>query len=162
MRGEEIQILSASFTRPEDTTSYTTGDLVANSTTAGSVIPMSFVVKGVLRGAVKVLRARMRKSGTTITNANYVLHLFSSLPSVTNGDNGAFVPTKAGYVGSLAINAAFACSDGSVGQDAGLTDRQLPHVLPAGDGTFYGLLAANGGYSPASAEVFTVELEVSA
>lgn len=32
-----ITTLSGSFTRPSDTTAYASGDLVANSTTAGSV-----------------------------------------------------------------------------------------------------------------------------
>jgi hypothetical protein len=31
-------LASASFTRPADTTAYASGDLVANSTTAGSVV----------------------------------------------------------------------------------------------------------------------------
>jgi hypothetical protein len=35
---------SASFTRPNNTTAYASGQLVANSTTAGSVAPMAFVL----------------------------------------------------------------------------------------------------------------------
>ena len=34
----------ASFTRPNNGTAYTSGQLVANSTTAGSIIPLSFKV----------------------------------------------------------------------------------------------------------------------
>ena len=35
---------SQSFTRPGDTTPYASGDLVANSTTAGSVVPLTFTI----------------------------------------------------------------------------------------------------------------------
>jgi hypothetical protein len=42
--GGHIAVVSASFTRPADTNAYAAGDLVANSVTAGSVIPMTFAV----------------------------------------------------------------------------------------------------------------------
>ena len=59
-----ISIATASFTRPADTTAYASGDLVANSTTAGSVIPMTFVIRPENRGSM-IRRARIKKSGTS-------------------------------------------------------------------------------------------------
>lgn len=45
---------TATFVRPNDATQYTAGDLVANNTTAGSVIPMSFVSP---KGGASIVRS---------------------------------------------------------------------------------------------------------
>jgi hypothetical protein len=68
---------SATFTRPADTNVYASGDLVANSTTAGSVAPMAFTIgRDALGKGGMVRRVRLRKSGTSITNASFRLHLY--------------------------------------------------------------------------------------
>ena len=60
----------ASFTRPDNATAYASGDLMANSTTAASVLPLRFMV-GQKRGGVSgvILGARIAKSNQTVTNA---------------------------------------------------------------------------------------------
>jgi hypothetical protein len=66
----------ASFTRPADTTTYASGDLVANNTTAGSVVPLTFTA--VTRSAgdsVRIERARINTSNALLTNASFRLHL---------------------------------------------------------------------------------------
>jgi hypothetical protein len=104
---------SANFTRPADTTAYASGDLVANSTTVGSVVPMTFspCTKGAGRSG-QIRRVRISKTGTSITNTTVRVHLFSVLPTVsTNGDNGAITIATgaAGYLGQVdvVINQAF-------------------------------------------------------
>ena len=77
--GFQINNLSASFTRPNDTTAYASGDLVANSTTAGSVVPLQIDlgnVAAVGHGITRITRARLTKSGTSPTNANFRIHLY--------------------------------------------------------------------------------------
>lgn len=155
---------AASFTRPADTTAYASGDLVANSTTAGSVAPMAFLVDA--SSAIgKVRRARIAKSNATVTNAQFRLHLYSSAPTPTNGDNGAWLTTTSGYLGSLSLGAAMSkvFSDGA--EDIAVPDQGVEITfggLPAqGPGAaLYGLLEARAAYAPASAEVFTVTLEI--
>lgn len=146
---------SANFTRPADTTAYASGDLVANSTTVGSVVPMTFspCTKGAGRSA-QIRRVRISKTGTSITNTTVRVHLFSSLPTLaTNGDNGAITIATgaAGYLGQVdvVINQAF--NDGAAGQ---LVTEINFNAL-----TLYGLLEARGAWTPASAEVITVTLE---
>lgn len=152
---------SASFTRPADTTAYASGDLVANHTTAGSVAPMSFSIARVAAGSFSVRKARLKKSGTTTTNASFRLHLYTSAPStITNGDNGAWSTSHSGYVGSF----DFSSSDAQVFTDAAAING-LPvkgsevSVKLASGQTLYGLLEARAAYTPANAEVFTLELE---
>ena len=137
----------SSFTRPADTTAYATNDLVANSTTAASVTPMSFTLP--LNALVTF--ASLSKSTNTATNANFTLWLFGSSPTVTNGDNAAFAPTFSKALGSFQLDAT-----GSLFSDnAGSVNRFSNNPIPIG-GTIYGLLLASAAYTPASAEVFTV------
>src|ERR1041385_3572399 len=90
---------SFSFTRPSDTTAYASGDVVANSTTAASVTPMSFPVPPT---GVSLQRVRVVLSDATPTNAKFKLNLYASSPTLTtaHGDNAAWLTTSADYIGS--------------------------------------------------------------
>src|SRR5216683_623958 len=61
-----MQILNctASFTRPADTTAYTSGDLIANSVTNTSVVPMTFQLYGV--AGVKIWRVNLLNNNAYI------------------------------------------------------------------------------------------------
>lgn len=146
---------SASFTRPADTTAYASGDIVANSPTAGSVVPMNFgdVRKGPGFGS-RIRRVRLTKSSAPVTNAQFRLHLFNVLPTVSSGDNAAIAITTgaAGYIQSLDLTIAQTFGDGATVQ--GTTEVNVV------SGTLYGLLECRGAYTPTSGEIFTVGLEV--
>ena len=151
---------SATFTRPADTTAYASGDLVANSTTPGSVTPMEFTVARGELGSGMIRRARIRKSDTGITNANFRLHLYNTSPTPSNGDNGAWLSNKsADYVGAIDITVDRVFTDGAAGNGVPISGAEINFRLPSGP-NIYGLLEARGAYTPASAESFTVELEV--
>lgn len=155
---------TASFTRPANTTQYAAGDLVANSATAASVTPMTFTICetagfGVIRDA------QMYKSTDAVTTATFRLHLFKNDPTATalsNGDNGAIqVNTdETGYVGSIDFDMTDidVAVGGNTATGVPFDSREIYFKLPAGSNALYGLLAATGTYTPASGEVFTVEL----
>lgn len=147
----------ASFTRPADTTAYASGDLVANSTTAGSVVPMTFIIRPENRPAM-IRRVRIKKTGTSIANASFRLHLYgTSAITNTNGDNGAWLTNNtANYYGSIDVTLDKAFSDGSQGVGSPSAGSEMNYDI----GLCYGLLEARNAYTPASAEVFTVELEL--
>jgi len=152
-----ISLVSATFTRPADTTAYASGDLVANSTTAGSVVPMTFALSDLGRGGM-IRRCRIRKSGTSVTSASFRLHLYTTA-SITcaNGDNGAWSTNQAvNYVGAFDITVDRAFTDGASGNGVPLVGNEINFGL----NNYYGLLEARGAYTPANGEVFTVELEV--
>jgi hypothetical protein len=140
--------VSANFTRPSDTTAYADEDLVANSTTAGSVVPMYFGTPN--NGEIN--RVRLEKSGATPTNANFTLYIFDDSPTVTNGDNGAFAPTESNLLGTVALDATTSKSTDDTSVTVGLT---APIET---SGPVFGLLKAEAAYTPESAEVFTVVL----
>jgi hypothetical protein len=146
-------IVSApTFTRPADTTAYASGDLVANSTTAGSVVPLAFTASQVANSSHQVRRVRIVKSGTSVTNASFRLHLYNASPTPANGDNGAWSTSQAAnYLGAIDVTVDKAFTDGAAGQATTEINAR---------GTVYGLLEARGAYTPASAETFTVRLEL--
>jgi hypothetical protein len=151
-------ISSASVTRPADTTAYASGDLVANSTTAGSVVALTFAGLNIPNGPAQIRRVRLAKSGTSITNAAFRVHLFSVLAiTAANGDNGALSVNKAAnYLGSVDVTVGQAFTDGAFG--SATTEINAATAT----GSLFGLIEARGAYTPASAEVFTVTLEAAA
>lgn len=152
-----INSLSANFTRPNDTTAYASGDLVANSTTAGSVTPMTLTMANPAQNQAYVKRVRLLKSGTTATNGAFRVHFYGASPAVTNGDNGAWLSSKAAnYFGSIDATVV-AFSDGCTGIGAATAGAEI-QINPVG-GAFYCLLEARGAYTPAAQEVFTLNVE---
>jgi len=150
---------SANFTRPSDTTAYAVGDLIANSTTAGSVVPLSFTIDpGSAGGQYLIRRLRLNKTATSITNASFRLHLYLASPIPTNGDNGAWLTTESTYLGAIDITMDKVFSNYSKGFGVPATGSEIAFEVPP-SGIVYGLLEARGAYTPASAEVFTAVLE---
>lgn len=153
---------SATFTRPADTTAYAAGDLVANATAAGSVVPLTFTVARVAGGSFMLRRVKLASSSTNIANATYRLHLFATAPTVaTTGDNGVFasaVSGLAGYLGSFDIEINRVLADGSVGFGVPTVGPDMSIALASGT-TIRGLLEARLARTPISGEVFTVTLD---
>jgi hypothetical protein len=158
-----ISVPTANFTRPADTTQYAVGDLVANSTTAGSVVAMSWSPFPVRAGGW-ITGARLRIDKSDVTSASFRLHLYTATPTfVTGGDNSAFSTVVAtGYASWLAsFDATLQAIDA-----AGVSGIMAPTeglVAPCNclqGALVYGLLEARGTYTPKSASVLTVELLV--
>lgn len=154
----KIVHLTDSFTRPANTTAYAAADLVANSVTAGSVVPLSFTIPiGNGRGIV-VREAHVHKSGTTVTNADFTVHLYGEEPTAANGDNAAWSTTLSDYMGSIDVGQMIAFTDAGHAVNV-VSDAASPtHVTRSG--TMYALIEANAAYTPESSEVFTVEIEL--
>lgn len=155
-------ITSQTITRPADTTAYADNDLVANNTSAGSVTPFLFsdVVRQ-LGYRTKIVRASLAVFGTAITNGSFRLHLFTSAPTVANGDNGALaVATNASsHIGYIDIALAVAGAAGGKGWTVS-TVIQPPSFVSTSSKNLWGLLQAKAAYAPASAETFACSLEV--
>lgn len=150
---------TATITRPSDTNAYSSGDLIANNTTAGSVTPMTFVIP--YGQGVKIYRASVKINSATPTNAKFRLHLYKDSPTVTNGDNGAWLSTLSGYLGAIDIDAStLTFSDSTAAFGNYISSTVFSPMLFSTDSDFkiYGLLTATASYTPTSAEVFTVTL----
>lgn len=152
-------LTSTTIARPADTTPYAVGDLVANSTTAGSVTAFSFANASRESQVLRIERVRLRKSGASITNASFRVHFYNAAPGTpTNGDNGAFLTSIASWIGSADVTVDRAGSDGAIGAGLPLTGTALTAKVGS-NRTLYALLEARGAYTPANAETFTLKVE---
>jgi hypothetical protein len=148
--GDTIYSQTDNFTRPANTDAYAAADLVANSVTAGSVVPLTFTVGD---DGAHLVRIVLSKSDTDAANADFVVHIFGSDPTVANGDNGAISVDFADKVGEVDLTIMEAGTDDAfIVQNLGATSIHLEQ------GTYYILLEAEAAYTPASAEVFTIKL----
>lgn len=158
--GHTARPAATQFTRPNDTTAYASGDLVANSTTAGSVAALQFTVARVAAGSGVIRRAKIKKSGTGVTNASFRLHLYTAAPTPSNGDNGAWLTSgAANWLGALDVTVDKVFSDGAAGTGTPLTGSDIAFALASGQ-VVYGLLEARGAYTPTAQETFDVLVEV--
>lgn len=157
-------VVGATFSRPADTTPYIAGDLVANSTTAGSVVAMAITVGRVAGGTGMVRRARIKKSGTGVPNASFRLHLYKTDPAlstgITNGDNGVWLTKESTYLGAMDVTVDRVFSDAAKGIGVPVAGTEINFDCAAGSQTIYALMEARGAYTPVSGETFTVALEV--
>jgi len=162
--GDYTRTVSYSFTRPADTTAYASGDAVANSTTAGSVVPLSWPVTSDMGGSGMVRRARLTKSGTTVTNASFRLHLFTASPTTAAGDNAALsLAGVAGWAGYIDLDMSAMTnifSDGAKVIGTPSAGVEINFDLPTTAVKLFGLLEARAAYTPTSGETITVDLEV--
>lgn len=147
---------TATFTRPADTTAYTAGDLVANTTTAGEVVALEFGGSPSQEVLRTIRAARVRRSGTGSNGVSFALFIYSAAPTPTNGDNGAFLTTgRATLLSKFVGTAGDAFADGKTTQMAPSPNAQIPPIIA---GKVYGLLQVNDAMAPASGETFTVQL----
>jgi hypothetical protein len=158
-----IRNMTGTFTRPSDTTAYASGDLVANSTTAGSVVAVEIRhIGNKPAGTAIIRRATVRKTGTSTTNAAFRVHLYrTSTITCANGDNGAWSTNQvANYIGAFDVTSMRAFTDGAYGAGAPLTGSESMVKLDAATQSVWALVEARGAYTPTSAEVFTIGVDL--
>jgi hypothetical protein len=156
--GEWKNVSGPTFTRPADATPYASGDLVANNVTAGSVVPISVPFgAATTESQIELSRIRLFKSTTGVANAAFRIHLFSTLPTVSSGDNAAIVIATgaAGYLGFFDIATMQSFTDGANGTITTGSNR----IVLTGTATIYALIEARGAYTPGTSETFTLTLE---
>lgn len=159
--GGHSAVVPASFTRPATTPTYAVGGLVANSGTAASVTPMTFI--GACRkigGTGRATAARLSKTSTSLTNASYRLHLYKVAPTtVTNGDGGAWLTNEATWIGSFDVTMDKVFTDAAKGKGNATVGAYITYECATGSTSIYGLLEARAAYVGVSAEAFTAALE---
>lgn len=158
----------AAFARPADTAPYTAGDRVANATSAAVVLALSNVFR-TDQDAIRVEKVRLRKTGTSIVNAQFRVHLFRLLPTVAVSDNGVFntagalaLADIAGYIGSVDITMDKSATIGAHGAGVPATGTGITCESSGASGadpSLWAVIEALAAYTPASGETFTLTLE---
>lgn len=155
------QAASSTITRPANVTPYASGQLVANSVTAGSVAALQFsTLARVSGGSGLIVGAAIQKSSNVVTSAAFRIHFFNTIPTFVTAGDGSAISTVVqasakGYLGYVDITAMVGFSDVAWGSGAPDNTRgSIPYVATAQ--IIYAIVEARGAYTPASAEVFTI------
>jgi hypothetical protein len=149
---------TATITRPSNTTAYTAGDVVGDTSGSAIITLSNFGPSGgyvVIQSASLVFSDSAVPSGMT----SFRLHFYSSSPTAV-ADNAAFdlaSGERSSYMGYL---------DFSTPLDFGSTlYSQVDYVgrmmqLASGSSTVYAELQTIGGYTPVSASTVSVRISV--
>jgi len=156
--------VSAAFTRPADTTAYTAKDTVANATSGAVVMTFTGVAR-ITGGSGYIVKASILTSQTTNTE-QYRLHLYNGSPTALQDNAACTAPLyadAASYVGSITFPACAVEGTGATAAYANATPNSSGANLPMAfvcnaDANLYGILEATVGFTPASAQTFTVIL----
>lgn len=162
---QDYWAVSDSYTRPADTTAYTAGDALSNSTSA----PVALIFRNAVRDGSSILEAAICVDSVAAgTKPDLELWLFHTTPTPVN-DNSAFAISDAEaltLVGVVSFPVANfkASSNNCVCQTA---DIALPVHGVLGQRArktqdLFGLVVVRNAYTPASAEVFTFNLKLKA
>lgn len=153
---------TASFDRPANTTQYTAGDGVSDDATTPTAMTFAKVVTTDSIGG-RIRSVVLHKTDQDLTSADFVLYLFDTAPAAVGfDDNGAIAITDAEWQACLG-GIALAASDGKsvvTGDIWSKTNLDLAFQCASGSRDIYGVLVADGTYTPASGETFTVRLGV--
>jgi len=157
-------VVTATKTRPADTTAYSAGDVISESTSAGTTWTFDAVVHS-NGGGGKITRAVVLSDDTGNTNQMSLL-LFSVTPTSALDDNGANTGPLAAdadnFIGEIAFDAMKDLGTGFSYAVAttGNSKLDLPFRCEAGDDAIYGILVAIDALTPTSGQIFRVNLQV--
>jgi hypothetical protein len=158
----DIVVVSKEFTRPSDTTAYTAGDVVSNSTTATTPQPLASAVPSGQGGEVIAIRLVTDKKSVT---PKMRVHLYNASTITVAADNAAFKDLyidNSKYLGSVDLPAMVTGADttNSTQSRSQVTGIFHPIRGAAGSGTIYYVLETLDAFTPASGEKFTLTLYV--
>lgn len=154
-----IQECQDSVTRPSDTTQYAVGDAISdNATTATAAGAFTLNFRHRVGGSLTLTDFTLHKSDQDQTGAEFALLIFDALPAVAGWeDNGASAITDAEMKTCKGVVRFEDDQWNNVGTgDIQTQSKTIGIVCAADSTTLYGILIAQGTYTPASAEVFTL------
>jgi hypothetical protein len=153
-------IAGGSFTTPSGTTAYASGQLIANSGTAGSITPLQFAVCRAPASTGMIRRARIKTADTGFAGATLRLHLYKSSPTAANGDHGTFSSTESEWLDDIDVILDHAFSDPmEKGVGVPTHGSEINYDCAAGSQVIYGLLEARTAATPQGAKAFSITLE---
>lgn len=156
----------ATFTRPNDTTTYTAGDVMAAT---GTSSPMTFLCGKGNGGAGYILGANLIDGANQSLKLDADLFLFSEAPATYGNDNAVFTPTDAELLECVGVihfaSGDFKSGDATAGAGGNAyclsdMDRPVPFVCETDDNALYGVLVARNAYIPIASSPFYVNLQV--
>jgi hypothetical protein len=163
--GRSLKRITATFTRPSDTTAYTAGDVVGPVTTPAA---QSFAGAAKYNGGSgQIIGAHLETDLATITNGTFRVHVWNTTLTPAT-DNSPLITQHAQiayFQGSFDFNILVADNASAVAGVAQLRtsldlDAGIPldFVCASGDTGLYCVITALAAYTPKSAGVFNLSL----
>jgi hypothetical protein len=157
-----MSISSLSFSRPANTVTYvgsaSSPVVVSDSTTATTQTYLKFTnAIDTAGGITQLLRADLKKSSPSLTNASFRLWLYNVQPTIGN-DAGVFALTSSGLLGYVDFVNFVSGGSGSNVAIAMVPDLNIALQGATGARDVYGVLTATSGYTPVSAENISIAL----
>lgn len=156
--------VSATITRPDDTTAYTAGDAVADATSEPSVA--SIQVARANGGSGLIRDAQVVSSANQGTKADLEIWLFTAAPTAME-DNAAVDPTDAEMATVVRVlDMGSSPTEGNAGSGADgnviyqQTGLDIPFECASGAKALYWIPVVRNAYSPVAEETFTLILGV--
>ncbi len=157
-RGKRV---STEFTRPNDTSPYSGGDVVSNSTSATTLIALqnAFRVAG---GSAYIVRASLVTDKKSVT-PRFRVHLFNASNPTVAADNVAhkeLYSDQSKRLGFFDLPNTTTAQDASSSDMSRSMDNTLRHMVIAADDStsLYALLEAIDGFTPSAQQKFTLTL----
>lgn len=151
-----IAVLTATLTRPNDTTAYAAGDVVATATSAGAGFVFTIPTDDIPTG-------RLIYGGALQVNAAVAMSGVIYLSTVTAGalaDNAAYNATAAAMgarVGALNLGSTVTSTAPSSWNEL-TTNKTIP--IPAGTSALYGVFVPSAAFTPVASTVFSLNLHM--
>lgn len=152
--------ITASFTRPADTTTYTAGDVMANSTSAPTILQFTNFAS-VAGGGGIIKSAQLIDSVAATLKPDVELYLFDTSITMQN-DNAAWTPSDSDMTHCLG-KIYFPQGAFSVGSGNGIIDMdglEKQVTCAGGSTTIYGIPVVRNAYLPGNAEQFNFNLQI--
>lgn len=154
--GYKLVKVSATFTRPADTTAYAVGDAISNSTTAPAVFQLDLGALGAVAGqGIEIQKLVVVSSIKQATLPLVNVFLSATTFTATNDNAALAIDNTTLSAGGAILNCDIQNSFSANARVAYLGVGQ-PMLLAAADTKLYGALQAANAYTPGNAEIFTI------
>lgn len=162
-------VATALFVGPSGAKSYVSGDLIADSTNAATVnanvTPGSagIMVLAVARAADKtglIRRARLKTTDTAFAGKNVRVHFYKDRPTVSNGDDAAYLTTESNHIGYVDINLDRHFTDYEKGIGVPAVGGEIVFEPSLGTVNIYAVLECRGTVTGTASKSWVLAVEV--
>lgn len=152
-----------SVVRPDNTTAYAAGDAISdNATTPTSAGAFALECARRPGGSGVISEVILLKDDDDVTNADFDLLLFHTLPAFAGWEDNAPLAITAEEMKDLVAAYTFAAASwvdvNTANVQVATLDHERPFVCAPSDTNLYGILVAGGAYTPAAEEEFTITI----
>lgn len=154
-----LHVVKSTLTRPANTTAYAQNDLIASSTTAGSIVVPSITVP---RNGMFLRRVRLHTNKTSgMGTFQGLIEFWTAAPTFSNGDNGAYAVATGAASWLAVITTATMTQVGDGAYAAGSAPTTGDEILLRSGALYWSLKEADAtGFTPASGQTFTLHAEL--